>query len=79
MMNTGLIHIPYDRPTRVARQTFDWARIERAPGRYDLSFYDRYVAALARRHLRLLPILFNPPPFRSSAPPEARGMSCSRV
>ena len=50
------------------RQTFDWRRIERAPGRYDLSFYDGYVAALARRRLRVLPILFNPPPFRSSAP-----------
>ena len=54
------------------RQTFDWARIERRPGRYDLSFYDGYVAALARRHLRVLPILFNPPPFRSSAPPSPR-------
>ena len=50
------------------RQTFDWKRIERAPGRYDLSFYDGYVAELARRRLRVLPILFNPPPFRSSAP-----------
>ena len=55
----------------LVRQTFDWARIERAPGRYDLSFYDDYVAALARRHLRVLPILFDPPPFRSSAPAEA--------
>ena len=56
----------------IVRQTFDWARIERAPGRYDLAFYDRYVAALASRHLRLLPILFNPPPFRSSAPADPR-------
>ena len=24
-MDSGLIHIPYDRPTRTARQTFDWA------------------------------------------------------
>jgi polysaccharide biosynthesis protein PslG len=54
------------------RQTFDWARIERAPGRYELSFYDEYVAALARRHLRVLPILFNPPRFRSSAPAKPR-------
>jgi hypothetical protein len=56
----------------LVRQTFDWTRIERAPGRYELSFYDRYVAALARRRLRLLPILFNPPPFRSSAPADPR-------
>lgn len=56
----------------LVRQTFDWARIEPSPGRYDLAFYDRYVAELARRHLRLLPILFNPPPFRSSAPANPR-------
>ena len=56
----------------LVRQTFDWARIERAPGRYALAFYDRYVASLARRRLRLLPILFNPPPFRSSAPERPR-------
>jgi hypothetical protein len=56
----------------LVRQTFDWARIERAPGRYELSFYDEYVAALARRRLRVLPILFNPPRFRSSAPANPR-------
>jgi hypothetical protein len=56
----------------LVRQTFDWARIEPAPGRYDLSFYDSYVAELAKRRLRLLPILFNPPPFRSSAPANPR-------
>ena len=54
------------------RQTFDWTHIERTPGRYDLSFYDGYVEALARRRLRVLPILFNAPSFRSSAPPNSR-------
>src|ERR1700727_2943660 len=24
-LDTGLVHIPFDRPTRTARQTFDWA------------------------------------------------------
>ena len=56
----------------LVRQTFDWARIERSPGRYDLAFYDDYVGALARRRLRLLPILFNAPRFRSSAPADPR-------
>ena len=56
----------------LVRQSFDWALIERSPGRYDLAFYDRFVAALAERGLRLLPILFNPPPFRSSAPSRGR-------
>ena len=55
----------------IVRQTFDWARIERSPGRYDFEFYDRFVHALARRRLRVLPIIFDPPRFRSSAP--ARG------
>jgi len=52
----------------IVRQTFDWARIERSPGSYDLRFYDRFVADLTQRNLRVLPIVFNPPPFRSSAP-----------
>ena len=55
----------------LVRQTFDWARIERSPGVYDFEFYDDFVHALARRRLRVLPIVFNPPRFRSSAP--ARG------
>ena len=37
-------------------------------GRYYLALYDRWVADLARHGLRWLPILFNPPPFRSAAP-----------
>jgi hypothetical protein len=56
----------------ILRQTFDWRRIETAPGSYELSFYDGYVAALARRRLRVLPILFNVPPFRSSEPADPR-------
>jgi hypothetical protein len=51
------------------RQTFDWAMIERRPGRYDFRFHDGFVRDLARRGIRVLPILFNPPRFRSSRPP----------
>jgi hypothetical protein len=54
---------------RLIRQTFHWNRIERAPGRYDFSEYDAYVADVARAGLDLLPILFTPPPFR--APPRS--------
>ena len=50
------------------RQNFDWAAIERSPGRYWFVEYDRFVAAAARRRLRLLPVLYHPPQFRSSAP-----------
>jgi polysaccharide biosynthesis protein PslG len=56
---------------RLLRQTFDWATVEREPGRYDLSRYDRYVAQAASHGIHVLPILFDPPAFRSGAP--ARG------
>jgi polysaccharide biosynthesis protein PslG len=57
------------------RQTFDWESIERTSGRYDLSYYDRYVADAARQGIRILPVLYNPPRFyarrvgRSVCPP----------
>jgi polysaccharide biosynthesis protein PslG len=47
------------------RQNFDWAAIERRPGSYDLSHYDRFVAAAAAHGIRVLPILFNAPPFHA--------------
>ena len=50
------------------RQTFDWADIERHPGRYDLSAYDSLVAEAAAAGLRVLPVLSHPPGFRSSRP-----------
>ena len=52
----------------LVRQTFDWAAIERAPGRYDFRAYDGFLAALAERRMTVLPVLLDPPPFRSSAP-----------
>jgi hypothetical protein len=53
---------------RTLRQNFDWAEIERRRGEYDFSLYDGYVADATRSGFRVLPVLFNPPPFRSSAP-----------
>lgn len=50
----------------ISRQVFDWASIERSKGRYDFSFYDAYVTALAAHRIRVLPILFNTPGFRAS-------------
>ena len=54
------------------RQTFDWSQVELARGRYDFSWYDRLMESLARRRLRVLPILFNAPRFRSSTPRRLR-------
>jgi polysaccharide biosynthesis protein PslG len=63
---------------RLLRQTFDWSRIETARGKYDLSYYDDYVAAAADHGIRILPILFNPPNFylgrrhgRATCPPRS--------
>ena len=53
---------------QLIRQNFDWASVERSPGRYTFVEYDPYVAAAARSKLRLLPVLYHPPSFRSSAP-----------
>ena len=49
----------------VIRQTFDWSQIEVSRNSYDFSWHDRLMVALAERRLRVLPILFNAPRFRS--------------
>ena len=50
------------------RQVFDWNQIERSEGAYDLEDYDALVAGAAQYGIRVLPVLFNPPRFRSSRP-----------
>jgi len=49
------------------RQTFDWSLIEPAPGQYDFSQYDAYVAAAAEHGIQITPVLFRPPGFRARA------------
>jgi polysaccharide biosynthesis protein PslG len=51
---------------QLARQTFNWSQIEKAPGVYDLSFYDSYVAQASAHGVRILPILFKAPSFHVS-------------
>jgi hypothetical protein len=62
----------------ILRQTFDWAQIERAPGVYDLSYYDGYVVDAASHGITILPILFDTPAFhagrsngRAACPPRS--------
>jgi len=52
----------------IIRQTFDWANIELKRGQYDWTYYDAFVQSAASHGIRVLPILFNPPKFRSSKP-----------
>ncbi|MEA2274155.1 MAG: polysaccharide biosynthesis protein PslG [Solirubrobacteraceae bacterium] len=49
-------------------EPFDWVAIETAPGRYDFTRYDDFMAEVADRGLQVLPVIYNPPSFRSSAP-----------
>jgi polysaccharide biosynthesis protein PslG len=60
----SMLHTQRSVGVGLIRQTFDWSSIETAPGRYDLSAYDAYVASAAAHRVRVLPILFNPPGFR---------------
>lgn len=60
------------RGVTLLRQTFDWSLIERRRGRYDFSFYDPLVGAAAKRGITVMPILFNPPTFRSSRPKRSK-------
>ena len=56
---------------QLLRVTFHWSVMELSPNTYDLSWYDRYVLDAAKRNITLLPVLVNPPDFRSKKP--ARG------
>jgi hypothetical protein len=53
---------------RTLRASFYWSIIEPQPGRYDFWLYDQYVGAAAKANLTVLPILFDPPAFRSARP-----------
>jgi polysaccharide biosynthesis protein PslG len=56
--------------TRVGtlRRVFSWQEIEIAPDVYDFSAHDELVAQAAARGIRVLPVLFAPPRWRSSRP-----------
>jgi hypothetical protein len=53
---------------RLLRQTFGWSTIEISRGVYDFTAHDRFVLDLAKNGITVLPILFDPPVFRSSRP-----------
>ena len=52
----------------VIRQKFDWSTIETSPGSYDFTVHDSFVAAAARRRIRIVPVLFRPPDFHARRP-----------
>ena len=53
---------------RTLRQAFLWSTIEPSPGRFDFKLHDDFVKAAARNGISVLPILFDPPSFRSGRP-----------
>lgn len=50
------------------RVPFMWSRFEPRPGEYDFDLYDGFMEQAARAGLDVLPVLFDPPSFRSSRP-----------
>jgi hypothetical protein len=56
----------------IVRDVFYWAGIELAPGFYDFSSTDQYVADAARHGIQVLPVLLMAPSFRSAAPANPR-------
>src|SRR4051794_5381309 len=50
------------------RQEFNWAAIERTPGQYTWAKYNALVGQAARRGIEIMPMLIDPPSFRSSRP-----------
>ncbi|MDX6681039.1 MAG: polysaccharide biosynthesis protein PslG [Solirubrobacteraceae bacterium] len=56
----------------LVRQPFSWKRIETSPGRLDFSVYDDVMAAAAAAGLSVLPVLMDPPDWRSTAPASGR-------
>jgi hypothetical protein len=50
------------------RQTLDWSVIEPTPGKFHWGRYDAWVTVNARRGIRVLPVVFNPPLWASKRP-----------
>ena len=56
----------------LVRQQFSWARIETSPGHLDFSVYDDVLTAAATAGVSILPVLMDPPAWRSTAPDSGR-------
>jgi hypothetical protein len=61
-----------DAHVALVREPFSWARVETSPGVLDFTVYDTAMAAAASAGLRVLPVLMDPPAWRSTAPPTGR-------
>ena len=53
----------------IVREPLRWKFVEKTPGVYDTFFYDAFVESAAKAGLQVMPMLFDPPSFRSSIPP----------
>jgi hypothetical protein len=51
---------------RLLRQRFNWNWIETSPGVYNFGYYDRYMADVVSKGFSVLPVLFDPPPWRAT-------------
>jgi hypothetical protein len=56
----------------IVRQPFSWARVETSPGVLDYAVYDAVMRNAALAGLAVLPVLMDPPAWRSTAPASGR-------
>lgn len=56
----------------IVRQPFSWARIETRPGELDYAVYDDVMATAAIARVEILPVLMDPPDWRSTVPATGR-------
>ena len=56
----------------LVREPFSWARVETAAGHLDFSVYDTVMTAAASASLHVLPVVMDPPTWRSTAPASGR-------
>lgn len=61
-----------DNGAGLVREALSWAQVEKAPGVYDWSAFDTVVTAAAARGMSVLPIVYDPPSFRSSRGSDTR-------
>ncbi len=50
------------------REFIDWSQVEIAPNVYNFSTFDGFEAAAAKHHMKILGMVFDAPPWRSTAP-----------
>lgn len=60
-----ILNTTADAGVRILRQSLRWNEIERSRGKYDFSWWDGYVEAVARHGIQVMPIIQDAPRWRT--------------